>query len=56
MMWAVFCLRKALSRPFGTGRRSYTLPSTACWATLSRPFGTQGDECGLVVTDDFLRY
>jgi hypothetical protein len=52
MMLAVFCLRKALSRPFGTGRGSHTLPSTACWATLSRPFVTQGDECGLVVTDD----
>jgi hypothetical protein len=26
---------------YGTGLRSYTLPSTACWATLSRPCGTE---------------
>jgi hypothetical protein len=26
---------------YGTGRRSYTLPSTACWATLRRPFGAE---------------
>ena len=26
---------------YGTGLRSYTLPSTACWAPLRRPCGTE---------------
>ena len=31
------------SRPFGTTRVLLAVPSTACWAKFSRPFGTLPD-------------